>query len=126
MPETVLRHVRVKLGYSEPGLRSEEHALVDMVLDDQDRVVGKWELHGRWVYEDEANPGRLITYPMIVRVDGEVYFDPEESISTNLRDRVMRVGELCTFWNDDSRGQGGGDEWPYRVLSVAVLGQPSR
>ena len=111
------RHVRVKLDYAE---QKEEAVMLDLTLDGNDKVVGAWEVHGRWIeYEGNA----LKTYPMILKRDGVIDFGPgHSSYSSNIRDKAVKENEYCTFWSDDERGQAGGTEWTYRVRSVAILG----
>lgn len=125
MPDPSYRYVRVALAYSNPNQRTGEEALFDAVIDDQDRIVGRWSLFGQWTELLEGN-SKTTPYPMTILANGQIYFGPTDreihNYSANIRDRAMRVGELCTVWSDEERGAQGGDEWSYRVRSVAVLG----
>ena len=108
------------LDKDSPGRPSSENLFVDVVLGEDDRIVGKWELYGRWT--ENNTEGSALTYPMTIKQDGEVRFGPDDGYSTNLRERTLKLGDLATFWGDTDRGESDGLEWTYKVVrSIDLL-----
>lgn len=114
MDHSTLRTVRVTLhmkGYAD------QPAVFDITIDADGRVREPWDVFGTWAQEEK---GRVQTYPVILKPDGEIDFGPgQESYSTNLRDKRLSVGELCTIWSDQEPGAG--NEWTYVIASVETL-----
>src|SRR6266567_1118903 len=113
--------VRVKLEYDPVG--GEDRSPVDnffefdLKIDDQRRVVGKWDVFGQCIEDGQW-------YPFVMRRNGDIEFNygdgETETYSSNLRDLIIRIGEPVRVWSGEQRG---GSPWPYVIKKITVLGE---
>lgn len=110
-----MRYIRAKLVWTDDPVDSPY--LFDLLIDSNDRVLGKWPIYG--VLCDESGKS---TYPFILNNEGRIDFGPEYEAgeryeNTNLRDRAIRKGEYVTFWDCYD------EEWTFRVQDIHKMAE---
>jgi len=110
-----MRYVRAKLVW--PSDPADTPYVFDLLLDANERIIGNWPIFGvsGGVRGDASYPFVLGSEDQIdygVGCEGRYRFE-----RTNLRERLIRIGEYVTIWNADD------EEWAYRVQEIIDLTQ---
>ena len=119
------RYVRVTFEYvpRPPEQSDDAVGVFDLLINEAGDVLGHSEAFGRWS-EVVSETGKMARYPVTMDERGVIDFGPGfkgESYSSNLRERKIVRGEVCTVWGDAERGEGDGAEWTYRVKAVEAV-----
>jgi len=111
-----MNYVRIKAVYLEDGVADTDHMVFDLPINDEGRVENG-NIMGYAIDDDEM-------YPFVMRpckdrkhsdIDWGAYAEGECLSHTNLREKVIREGELFTRV-DQSGGEE--DEYTYRIEKV--------